>query len=165
MEQKLKLDFIRIVRENEPMMWKLCWFYSSRCCSQCQTAEDIYQEIVLNIWESLPRFKSMDGCKMSTWIYRVASNVAISVCRKNNMQTVPIDELGDEISETGDCAIDEKEDLSSGIARLTEDERRLVSLFLEDLPYKTIALRMGISTSNVGTRMQRIKTKLRHFCD
>ncbi|MDR1381210.1 MAG: sigma-70 family RNA polymerase sigma factor, partial [Tannerella sp.] len=71
-------EFIRMIRENERVIYKVCSFY----VSDGFTMEDLYQETVLNLWKAFPRFRHESS--RSTYIYRVALNTCISGMRREN---------------------------------------------------------------------------------
>ena len=159
---KLEQDFIRLIQENERIIWKICRYYSCVPSFSPQTAEDLFQEIVLNIWKSYPKYIQQENCKTSTWIYRIALNVAVSSVRRHSPPTVPIDEA-DVDYQLDDDESTLTDELYKRIGKLREDEKALLLLFLEDLPYVQIAEIIGISVSNVGTKIQRIKNKIRRM--
>ena len=83
-----KEKFISVIRDNQNLIFKICYSY----CNNSENRKDLEQEIILQLWKS---FKKFDGrVKISTWIYRIALNTAISFYRndcKVNAKTVPID--------------------------------------------------------------------------
>ncbi len=128
-------------------------------------AEDLVQEMVLQLWHSFDRYD--DRRRFSTWMYRVALNVAISFFRgetRRSRTTVPADDSILEIAtESPEFAAleDELRLLRQFIEQLNELDRALVILYLDGNRYDTIAEILGISETNVGTKINRIKQKLR----
>jgi len=123
---------------------------------------DLFQEIVLQLWKSFPSFRG--EAKITTWMYRIALNTAISGFRKETRK-VKTEDLKDahfNISENGN---DNKEEnfqkLQSAIKQLTEIDRAMIMMALEEVPYDEIADTIGISQNNVRVRMNRIREKLR----
>ncbi len=150
-----------IIEENKDGIKSICHFYASM--NPFLSEEDVFQEVVYNLLKSFKKYEKRYDCKISTWIYRVAINVSISLIRKEGkMAYLPLDEIPIEI-EIADNEIDKEEieELYSVIKRLDVEEQTLVFLYLDDKPYKEISEILGISVSNVGTRLQRVKFKLK----
>ena len=74
-------QFLELVQENRQKLCGVCRYYAALCDAVCE--EDLFQEIVLNLWKSYPRYVKRPACQPSTWLYRVALNVAISQVRKS----------------------------------------------------------------------------------
>jgi RNA polymerase sigma-70 factor (ECF subfamily) len=125
---------------------------------------DLEQEIVAQLWKSWPAYD--DARPFATWMYRVALNVAISIARCqrwNEPASVPLDdETGGLPADPGDA---EREhgiaELRAFIAGLDELNRALILLWLDELSYREIADVLGISETNVATRINRAKGTLR----
>jgi RNA polymerase sigma-70 factor (ECF subfamily) len=128
--------------------------------------EDLAQEILLQLWRSLPQFQGRASA--STWVYRVALNTALSWHRKEGRRRVRQQPLlePEELTATG---VDSAEQLHqrevvdclySAIRRLPKAEAALVLLYLEDLSYREIAEVLGISESNVGVKLNRARAAL-----
>lgn len=123
---------------------------------------DLFQEIVLQLWKSFSSFRG--EAKITTWMYRIALNTAISGFRKQtrNVKTEDLKELHMNIS---DSWIDEREEdiqrLHSAIRQLSEIERAMIMMALEEVPYEEIAETIGITQNNVRVRMNRIREKLK----
>ena len=140
-----------IIEENKDGIKSICHFYASM--NPFLSEEDVFQEVVYNLLKSFKKYEKRYDCKISTWIYRVAINVSISLIRKEGkMAYLPLDEIPIEI-EIADNEIDKEkiEELYSVIKRLDVEEQTLVFLYLDDKPYKEISEILGISVSNVGT--------------
>ena len=125
---------------------------------------DLEQEIVAQLWKSWPAW---DGERpFATWMYRVALNVAISIARSQRWQEPALAPLDDETAalpaDPGDA---EREhgvaELRAFIAGLDELNRALILLWLDELSYREIADVLGISETNVATRINRAKQTLR----
>lgn len=153
-------QFFALVEENKKIIYKV----SSAYCRNAEDRKDLVQEILMQLWKSSERFD--DRFRLSTWIYRIAMNVAISHYRRQKREgaeTVSIDE----------GIIDVIDDKSSSdelagripllyrfIDGLDEVNRALIILYLEENSYKTIAEILGITETNVATKLGRIKKKL-----
>lgn len=158
-----KSDFLSIVEANKRSIIGVCRFYAS--LNSSLSVDDLFQEIVLNLWKSYEKYVETSDCKTSTWIYRVAINVSISQIRKvKNLKFTPIN-----VNEINSYPIEEhdenKEYLYHLINLLEKEDQAIVYLYLNDKPYQEIANIMGISVSNVGTKIQRIKLKLKSLCN
>jgi RNA polymerase sigma-70 factor (ECF subfamily) len=126
-----------------------------------QDQEDLFQELATQVWLSIPGFKGNSA--PSTWIYRVALNTAISWSRKELRHRHKNDSLdGAEAAlELGNAGIDPRlEWLYEQIAQLGEIDRSLALLVLDGFSYQEIAEALGMSESNVGVRIHRIKAHL-----
>ena len=154
--------FLELVDENRPKILKICRIYAwSR-----EDQEDLYQEILFQIWRGLPNLKE-DGFA-NTWLYRVALNASMSFVRKKVSRgadkTMACDHSQlEQFLETQPAVHPQNEQLAQlydAIARLNDLEKALITLFLEDLSYEEIASVMGITESNVGVMLHRAKKKL-----
>ncbi len=128
-------------------------------CRDAAAREDVVQEIALQAWLSRHRY---DGrCKESTWLYRIAVNVAIHHRRERRQpeRGAPLDEQSITAPEA-----DAGEDvrlLLRCVRELEPLDRALVLLYLDGNDHAAIAEVLGISASNVGTKLHRIKARLR----
>lgn len=151
----LKPEFIRLIEENQGIIFKVSRMY----CKNDYCREDLFQEILLQLWKSFPNYDC--NRKFPTWMYRVALNTAISQFRSSQNEILIFKEklkvdIKDEIS-------DIKEDtkiLYEAIGKLNKAEKSLILLYLDNLHYNEIAEITGISVSNVGVKINRIKSKL-----
>ena len=122
--------------------------------------EDLFQEITLQAWKSYPRFKG--NARFSTWLYRVALNTAITHYRKQKRNPITFSDIdGYEIQEAAADPTEAQFQLMyKAIGELSEVDKALVLLYLEDYPYDDIAQMMGITANHVAVKMNRIKGKL-----
>ena len=157
-----KEKFIAIVKDNQRLIYKVCCTY----CKNSESRKDLEQEILIQLWKSLPRF---DGrVKISTWIYRVALNTAFLFHRnesKHKDNKVDIDNSVFTIADTIDVSeLNEKiEMLYRFIYTLDDLDKALMLLYLEDRKHREIAEIIGITETNVGTKISRIKRKLKDY--
>ena len=128
--------------------------------------QDLVQEILLQVWQSLPRFQGRASA--STWIYRVALNTALGWHRKEHRRQIrqqPILEIAD-LSAAGldsaQQAVEREvvERLYAAIRQLPKTDAALVLLYLDDLSYRHMAEVLGISETNVGVKLNRAKKAL-----
>jgi RNA polymerase sigma-70 factor (ECF subfamily) len=132
-------------------------------CSRVEDRKDLIQEMSLQVWRSYPRF---DGrCKFSTWMYRIALNVAISFHRQESAHHHLLsgdDHLRDLSASTdADPPSDEIQALHRFIEGLDNLNKALVLLYLDDHSQAEIAEILGISATNVATKIARTKERLR----
>lgn len=124
--------------------------------------QDLYQEILLQVWHSLDKYKG--AAKLSTWIYRIAVNTAITYNIRNKKQQLePLPDTVHAFYEEPAQSLEKERQLAMltrAIQQLEEQDRLIISLVLEDLSYKDIADIIGSNTNNVGVRITRIKTRL-----
>ena len=152
---KIEADFLDMLRENNRIIYKVISFYTD----ESATLEDLYQDVVLNLWKAYPTFRNES--QISTWIYRIALNVSVSYYRKKSKRPVLI-----EITKDFKEYVEDNETVAKlyeCINRLGKLERALILLYLEDRPYKEIAELMGITVTNVSTKISRIKEKLKQI--
>jgi RNA polymerase sigma-70 factor, ECF subfamily len=151
-------NFINLVNQNQGLIHKVCILYEA----DRENRDDLFQEIVLQLWKSFHSFRG--EAKITTWMYRIALNTAISGLRKKGrrLQTEDIDEKHLNISETNDADQEEKlQKLHQAIRQLSEIDRAMVMMALDEIPYEEIAETIGISQNNVRVRMNRTREKLR----
>jgi RNA polymerase sigma-70 factor (ECF subfamily) len=123
---------------------------------------DLFQEIVLQLWRSFPSFRG--EAKITTWMYRIALNTAISGFRKQTrlVKTEDLQEVHMNISDAwGDDREEDFQKLQWAVRQLPEIERAMIMMALEEVPYDEIAETIGITQNNVRVRMNRIREKLR----
>jgi len=137
---------------------KICRAYTN---SQ-EDFEDYYQEVCLQIWRSKDNFKQQS--EWSTWIYRLSLNVCLTLLKKkkNNKQHQTSDYLPPEAVEDSRVFSDESlNQLYSAIRQLSEIDRGVILLYLEEKTYQEIADIIGTNPNNIGVRIKRIKERLK----
>jgi len=151
----LEQEFISFVKQYERVIYKVCTFY----VSETSPLEDLYQEIVLNLWKAFPNFRNES--QISTWIYRIALNTCISDLRRNAKlrKNVPLS-FSEQIIFEQDTKSIEIQELYSLIYKLNKIERSIILLWLEEKSYQEIADITGFSVANVATKLKRTKEKL-----
>jgi RNA polymerase sigma-70 factor, ECF subfamily len=151
--------FIGLVNENRGILYKICRMYGATEPDR----QDLFQEMVIQLWRSYPTFRG--DARFSTWLYRIALNTAISDLRKQRRRPASIDPdlLPNQLQDI-QYSSDKEEQLQqlySAIDRLTELEKALTMLYLEDKSYQEMEEILGISQNNLRVKMNRIKDKLR----
>jgi RNA polymerase sigma-70 factor, ECF subfamily len=156
-----KEAFIQTIKDNEGIIYKITRVYAK----DTEDQKDLYQEIVYQLWKSFESFKGKS--KLSTWMYRVALNTSIAHLNRQKIKghtvSIGIDLLNRSDPATGEgTAWEERMHiLYAHIKQLNVIEKGLILLFLEGKNYDEIATITGFTTTNVGTRLGRIKQKLK----
>ena len=155
-------QFLDLINENRNRILRVCRVYSWNSADQ----DDLYQEILFQIWRSLPALKEKHFA--NTWLYRVAINTAISFVRKRASSSDRVvhfehDDLTRTIESrqtTEENTDDRIANLYTAIYKLDPLEKALVTLFLEDFTYEQMAEATGIRANHVGVMLHRAKKKL-----
>ncbi len=150
--------FIKAIKSNERLIYKMASIYTD----SIDDRNDLVQEIIYNLWKSFDSFHQKSS--MSTWMYRVAMNVAIYYLKtaKRKVLTVPMDGQYLNFQETENNNFEEKLQIfKQHVDNLNLLDKGIVMLYLENKSYQEIAEIVGISESNVGTKIARIKEKLK----
>ena len=151
--------FEKMISEHEGLLHKVCRIYASADADR----QDLFQEIVIQLWGAYPRFRG--DSKFSTWLYRIALNTAISDLRKQkkHIRSMEPEKLPTEIQDIQYNKDKEEkiQQLYRAISQLTEIERAIVMLYLEDRSYDEMEDILGINQNNLRVKMNRIKEKLR----
>ena len=160
MSEKQEKSFVSLVQEHQGLIHKVCILYET----DREARNDLFQEIVLQLWKSFHTFRG--DSKITTWMYRIALNTAISGLRKlgRKIKTEELDDYHFNISERAeDSREEELQKLHWAIRQLTEIERAMIMMALDEVPYDEIAETIGITQNNVRVRMNRIREKLRNL--
>lgn len=155
---EVEKPFVTLINENQGLIHKVCMLYEN----DREARNDLFQEIVLQLWRSFPTFRG--EAKITTWMYRIALNTAISGLRKRGrtIKTEDILERHFNFSDVSDETQEENfQKLQWAIRQLTEIERAMIMMALDEIPYEEIAETIGITQNNVRVRMNRIREKLR----
>lgn len=150
--------FITTINEHQGLIFKIASVYTNTG----EDRNDLRQEIIFQLWKSFDSFNQKSG--ITTWMYRVAMNTAIYHIKigKRKIKSIPLDEQFADIHETDDLETEEKwQLLKRHIDNLNLLDKGIVILYLENKSYEEIAQVIGISASNVGTKLSRIKEKLK----
>ena len=154
-------SFLRLLDQHGGIIRKVAAGYSSGRADR----HDLEQEITLQLWKVFPRY-SPDR-PFSTWMYRIALNVAISFLRRHthpSRQTMSLEESELEIVDENAAAAEADERiplLQKVIASLPALERALLLLYLDEHSYREIAAILGITETNVATKLNRLKQRVR----
>lgn len=152
-------QFQWLIEQHKGILFKVARTY----CQDADDRQDLIQEMMIQIWQSIHKYN--DQFKISTWLYRISLNTAISFYRKNTKRQTKTIPLNEYISEYKEIDNSEKEQqlslLEHFISELNDLDKALMLLYLEDKSHAEIANILGISQSNVGTKIGRIKAKLK----
>jgi RNA polymerase sigma-70 factor (ECF subfamily) len=148
--------FLGIIEEHQNIIYKVCHVYRDSKEDQ----EDLFQDIVLQLWKAYPKFRKES--KVTTWMYRIALNTAIAIYRKNSVAIDFKETIPEKIHKTDSTPVSQNQDMMFRALRtLSEADKAVITLYLEDFSYKEIAEITGISENYVGVRINRIKNKLK----
>ncbi|MBS1738481.1 MAG: RNA polymerase sigma factor [Bacteroidetes bacterium] len=153
-------NFLSVIEFHKGIIYKIANSY----CKNVEDRKDLVQEIVVQLWKSFDAYD--DNFKHSTWMYRIALNVAISFYRKENSRRKISNPLTDGIFNFPDKGgLDDKETdlgiLQRMISQLKDLDKALMLLYLEEKNHKEIAEIIGITQTNVATKINRIKSSLK----
>lgn len=154
--ENIELQFTRMVKEYRKTIYTVCYFFSK----DTEEVNDLYQEILINLWRGFPNYRGESSLK--TWIWRVSLNTCSNQERKkkSRIQTVPLS-IDIDLYNDDDAGSRQIQMLYDRINQLDVFDRAIILLWLENMTYQDIADVVGISVSNVTTRLFRIKEQLK----
>jgi RNA polymerase sigma-70 factor (ECF subfamily) len=159
--EPLETKFLALIAENRQRMLRLCRVYARGE----QDREDLYQEVLFQIWRALPGYRGESGA--GTWLWRVALNTAISHVRKDaaagRRASVVRDQAQVERAADprgGAAAEPDFDALYAAIAQLDKVEKAVITLFLEEMSYEEIGSVLGLTAGHVGVLLHRTKKNL-----
>jgi RNA polymerase sigma factor (sigma-70 family) len=147
-------QFLLLIEQNKGIIYKIANSFRK----DGEDKKDLVQEIILQLWRSFPSFD--ERSKISTWMYRVALNVAIASYRKDKKKDELLTPMHESIFEFAD---EDKAEDNSGhlkllqqfINELKELDRALMLLYLEEKTGKEMAEILGLSETNIRTKINR----------
>ena len=159
MTKQLEHNFVTELERNQNIVHKVCRIYTNDQDSH----NDLFQEITIQLWKAYPKFRG--DSNLSTWMYRVALNTAITLYRKSKRR-IKTQDYDNVIFKIKSSEYDDTEErqlalMYKAVKQLNDIEKALVFLYLEDKDYAEISETLGISEVNARVKMNRIKTKLR----
>lgn len=153
------VQFLAFVDANKGIIYKIANSY----CKDGEDRKDLVQEIIIQLWKSFDNYN--EQYRYSTWLYKIALNVSISFYRKDSKKKSLISPITDSILFFEDnrefSKNEELELLQKFIQDLKELDRAIMLLYLDERSYKEIAETIGISETNVATKIGRIKKVLK----
>lgn len=149
-------EFEKVVKENQGMIYKICRVYSI----DSSGFEELKQEILIQIWKSLPKFRG--DSKLSTWLYRLCLNTALTYqsLQKKHAGHFELNGLEPAYPEYDSQKDEDVERLFAAIGQLKPVDRGIMALYLEEKTYEEIAEILGLTRVNVGVRITRAKDQL-----
>lgn len=143
-------QFLQLIGQHQGIIHKICRLYRDTK----EDREDLFQEIVFQLWKSVGAYSGKAG--FATWLYKVALSTAIAGYRKRGPRIVYTDVLPDRAEALDNAG----EELFEVLRMLSDDEKAVITLYLEGLSYKEIAEVIGITENHVGVKLNRIKGKV-----
>ena len=148
--------FLSVIESNKGIIYKIANSY----CKDTEDRNDLVQEIILKLWLAFDTYNN--EFNHSTWIYRIALNTAISNYRKEKVRKKYFTPISESFFEHEDTKVSTETEhnyvlLQQFISELKELDKALMLLYLDEKNYKEIAEILGISESNVGTKISRLK--------
>jgi RNA polymerase sigma-70 factor, ECF subfamily len=154
-------EFLEIVRANTARLRKIARVYAD----DAEAQRDLYQDMLVALWRALPSFQG--DAQVSTWLYRVALNTALSYERKQTVRAEatlrddhPVWTSGVSAPDASLKREEQRSRLYAAIDRLDTMDKTLVMMYLDDTSYAVIADVLGISENYVGVKLHRIKKQL-----
>ena len=160
MDIELENTFLTGLERNKQKILRICSVYAK----DGEDKKDLFQEVLINIWKSMPSFKAKSS--LDTWMYRVTLNICLSTQTKLtkkkkhfvNMDSVKLSQYeGPPLTEEDNQRI---QFLRSCIKIMNEADKAVITLYLEELAYKDIASITGLTENHVAVKIKRIKKKL-----
>lgn len=154
-------NFLEIIEINKGILYKVANSY----CKNIDDRKDLIQEIIIQLWKSFDNYNKK--FKYSTWMYRISLNVAISFYRKDTTRKRISNPLTIDIIDFTDTEMSDEKETNLGklnqiISKLNDLNKALMLLYLEEKNYKEISEIIGITESNVATKINRIKDKIKN---
>jgi RNA polymerase sigma-70 factor (ECF subfamily) len=156
--ESLRADFVELIEVHKKLIYKVGQMY----CKNETDREDLLQDIVYNLWISFPKFEGRS--KITTWIYRIALNTAITTFRDNVKRplNVEYEPFITHLTDDYDDSLDElSSQLYTAINNLGKIDKAIMTLFLENYSYDEISEVVGLTKTNVATKISRIRLKLK----
>ncbi|GMQ27508.1 sigma-70 family RNA polymerase sigma factor [Algoriphagus confluentis] len=159
MRSQKELDFESLYQSHKDKIYRLCLGF----VREKELANDLFQEILIKIWRHLESFKGESD--ISTWIYRIAYNTALTFTTKEKKKAEKQTELPEslDLAEPENFSKEQEiqlQQLYRAISELNELDRIIATLLLEGTPYKSIGEITGISENYVAVKVNRIKAAL-----
>lgn len=159
MPKSLENNFLNDFETNQNIVHKICRIYTTNSNDH----KDLFQEITIQVWKNYTKFRG--DAKFSTWLYRVALNTAISLYRKSSKR-IKTQDISEVVFKVKSIDYDDTEEqqlraLYVAIQNLSDIDKALVFLYLEDKSYREISNTLGISEVNARVKMNRAKDKLK----
>jgi len=158
LSQDRERKFEEIIEKHRDQVYRMCWGFANNAFD----VDDLFQEVMINIWRGFQGFKGKSS--MSTWIYRITVNTCMLWRKREGKNKNQVDNYPDDTISQGENREEKNEQvlaLRNAIQQLKKIDRTLILLLLEGCSYQEISEVTGLSTSNVGAKISRIKTKIK----
>jgi len=160
MKKELENIFLAALKKNQQKLLRICSTYAK----DTEDTKDLIQEVLLNIWQSMPNFEAKSS--ISTWMYRITLNVCLRFRNKYikkqnrfiNMDNIKIANI--RVEERSNEQNEQLTSLRNCIKKLNDADKAVITLYLEEFPYKEISNIMGLTENHIAVKVKRIKTKL-----
>lgn len=155
-EQEQKHIFEEWLSQHKGLIFKIVRAYAFTAMDQ----DDLFQEIIIQVWHSIPSFRQESS--VTTWLYRIALNTAIKWTKKErkHSQAEALDNVQHILQECREQIDERLAWLYEEIYKLDEIDRSIILLVLDGFSYKEVAAILGVTESNVGVKINRIKKQL-----
>lgn len=152
-----QLTFDSLYKENYSKVFRLCKGYFA---GDTNTAQDVTQEVFIKVWEHLSTFKGESN--ISTWIYRIAVNTCLMTIRKNKKRNIFLNSDIPDLAQDEEQSTQEEQlkELYKHLETLHKEDKILMLMLLEGVPYKNISEVVGISEDSLRVRIHRVKKKV-----
>jgi RNA polymerase sigma-70 factor (ECF subfamily) len=153
----MTLDFEQTIQQNVNILHKLCRVYSNDRTEY----EELFQDMLIQVWRALPNFRGV--AQISTWLYRVCINTALGYrtrAKKISKKFVPLEETFPAAFSFDGEKDEQSNRLYRAVRELKPIDRAIISLYLDEKSYDETAQILGISKTNVATRLMRLKKQL-----
>lgn len=160
MNKELEAIFLTALEQNQQKLFRVCSVYAK----DSDDTKDLFQEVLVNIWKSMPSF--MGNSDIGTWMYRITLNVCLRIRTKEikkQKQLLRMDSRAINIYKTENVENGQNEQLLQlrrCIKKLNAVDKALITLYLEELPYREISNIMGLNENHIAVKIKRIKKKL-----
>jgi len=163
MDKDLENTFLNALEEHQHKLLRICSVYAQ----DDDDTKDLFQEVLVNIWKAMPSFK--ENSAIGTWMYKITLNVCLRLKTKEirkqkkllRMDSRAINIYKTEVMDDGQYEQREQlVQLRTCIRKLNEADKAVITLYLEELPYKEISSITGLTENNIAVKIKRIKKKL-----
>jgi len=160
MVKEFETTFLEALEQNQQKVLRICSAYAK----DAEDTKDLFQEVLIHIWQSMPNFKS--NSTLSTWIFRITLNVCLRFRSKDSKKQKRFLHMDSSAIANIPSEKEYKEQneqlvqLRNCIKVLNEADKAVITLYLEELPYKEISNILGLTENTVAVKVKRIKKKL-----
>lgn len=149
--------FLATIQQHQGILHKLCRLYRD----SPEDREDLFQEMIYQLWKSFPSFEG--NAKISTWIYRIALNTALAGFRKRSIPVTYTDTFPEIPTAPENNTTLQQDQLFAALKQLSDADKAIIALYLEEMSYQEIAGIIGIDENYVGVKLNRIKTRIKNI--